>query len=219
MRFLKKATAVVIVCILTIMNISVYAQSSDENKQNNIYLENRIEYVSIDGFDYKYEYKLDGESNRMITITNNDTGQTDILKLDRESGIIFLNNIAWGTVETIWCEDISSDSFAEGNTRGWENRGHFSHYVTWAMGTAAAVVAGAIAIAIGSIGSAAVIAAMGIGSLGVLAACTSGGTEDDYLYFRQYDAYNWQYKYTWRFVANTGDSYGYYDSMLPLNQM
>ena len=191
----------------------------NELKEDVIYHENRIEIVTIEDETYRFEYTLDDVNNRMITIMCVDTSKTDVLKLDRESGILFLNDVEWGKVESIWCEDSLPDSFTAGTMGGWTNQGHFYHYVTWAMGTTVAVVAGVIAIAIGSIGGAAVIAAMGAGALGVLAACASGGTEDDYLYFRQYDSYNWQYKYTWRFVANTGDSYGYYDSLLPMNQM
>lgn len=71
------------------------------------------------------------------------------------------------------------------------------------------MVAGAIAIALGSVGGAAIIAAMGAGTLGVLAAQSSGGTV---YYELQMERYNGlaQYRYLISFTANTGDAYGPY---------
>ena len=97
-------------------------------------------------------------------------------------------------------------------TDGWETLSNETHYVSWAKGTTVAVVAGVIAIYLGSLGVAGVIAAMGTGALSILAASAIGGTVYLKLQWFQAAFVAPQYRYLWSFKASTGDKYGTYVS-------
>lgn len=95
-------------------------------------------------------------------------------------------------------------------TSGWINLGNSSHRISWAQGTTAAVVATAIAggLGIAGCGKACVIGAIGSGALGVLASASSGGTVTVTTRMNQPIVGSPTIEYTWRFKANTGDTYG-----------
>ena len=107
--------------------------------------------------------------------------------------------------------DNTASTLDLGFTDGWESLQTSSHYISWGEATTKAVIAGMIAIYLGSLGTKGVIAAMGVGALGVIAANSSGGTVRTELQW-YHSLFYTQYRYVWSFEASTGDVYGPYIS-------
>ena len=95
---------------------------------------------------------------------------------------------------------------------GWEILSTSSHYISWTQGTtvAVAVVAGAIAVYLGSLGTAGVIAAMETAALSAIASSSVGGTLYVELHMYSVPFVTPQYRFVWTFTASTGDPYGPY---------
>lgn len=187
-----------------ICSISVYADAKSciENTSS----PDLCEFVKIENVIYEYDYFVK-EGHRTILITNTETNQRDILDYDIENGTIYLNNEIFS--ESIE-EPIIQYSRGSGTTAdGWTIISKESRYVSWVRGTTIAIVAGVIAAYLGAATSH-VYTAMGYTALGVLAACCSGGTLDIEMHMYSTTAVAPQYRYQWKFTANTGDVYGYY---------
>lgn len=98
------------------------------------------------------------------------------------------------------------------SSENWIYWGSSSHRITFAEGTAVAVIAGMIAAAVGQIGGAAVIAAMGLSALSVISANSIGGTVSTKVY-KFNSSLITQFRYDWSFRASSGDKYGPYTTL------
>lgn len=197
-----------LVMIFTFATPTFAAPITTENY--NLYTNEESETVMIDGTSYTYYfYYING--NRAVDIINNDSGHTDKLVYNSTTSEMYLNDNQFSTINNITSNNITSLR-SRAFTNGWKSLGKSSHYISWLKGTTTAIVAGAIAIYLGTLGPAGVIAAIGIGSLGILAASSSGGTitvEGQWLHL-PFTAP--QYRFIWSFRASTGDKYGPYVS-------
>lgn len=198
------AIILTVVCSLNFLFAQpVYAAGTE---QNIFTLEGTTETVVIDGISYTYNYYLEN-GDRVITIANNANNTVDKMVYDVDSSIIYLNGEIFATIEN----KPSISRAGGGKTAdGWEILSTSSHYISWAQGTTAAIVATAIAAYLGVVTAGNVIAIMGISALGVLAAATSGGTLYVELHMYYVLFVQPQYRTVWTFTANTGDSYGPY---------
>lgn len=170
-----------------------------------LYANEESETVNIDGISYTYLYYYEN-GNRAIDIVDNESGQVDKLIYDASHSEMYLNGSEVPIV------DCTTTTPAPAYTDGWESLGKSSQYISWGKATTAAVVAGMIAIYLGSLGTAGVIAAMGVGALGVIAANSSGGTLTSDLQWYYALFVSPMYRYIWSFKAGTGDTYGPYVS-------
>lgn len=170
-----------------------------------LYTNEESETVNIDGTSYTYRYYYEN-GDRAIDIVNNESGHIDKLVYDETASEMYLNGSQISMV------DCTASTPAPAYTDGWESLGTSSHYISWGEATTAAVVAGMIAIYLGSLGTAGVIAAMGVGALGIIAANSSGGTLTAELQWYHVPLVTPQYRYIWSFTAGTGDTYGPYVS-------
>lgn len=168
----------------------------------NFYIDNKIETVNIDGITYAYYFYYEN-GNRAITITNDSTNNIDTIVYDEVSSTIYLNTGFHALVK-------SQPSMLSTVSIGWETLSKSSDYISWEKGTSVAIIAGMIAIYVGTLGPAGVIAAMGTGALSVLAASSVGGTVYVEAQMFSVPLVAPQYRYIWSFKASTGDKYGPY---------
>lgn len=169
-----------------------------------LYANEESETLYIEGISYTYNYYYEN-GFRAIDVVNNENGHIDKIVYDEVDGTILLNEDQFVVVDNI------ASTLDLGFTDGWESLDTSSHYISWGEATTAAVIAGMIAIYLGSLGTAGVIAAMGVGALGVIAANSSGGTLTVELQW-YHSLFYTQYRYIWSFKASTGDTYGPYIS-------
>lgn len=174
------------------------------NELYTLYEQETRKIINIDGVNYTYNYCYEN-GNRTIIITNDENDTINKLYYDESTSVIYLDD----NLFAIPVNDIQQRNMSL-STYGWQTISSSSHRITWAQGTTVAIVAGAIAVYLGTLGAAGVIAAMGSAALGVLAASSVGGT----LYVSLQEYYvpltMPQYRYKWSFTASTGDSYGPY---------
>lgn len=169
-----------------------------------LYANEGNENIYIDGTSYTYHYYYENGS-RAIDIINNKNGHIDKIVYSEENQTLYLNENRLAVIGN------SFSTLDSGFTDGWESLGTSSHYISWGESTTTAVIAGMIAIYLGSLGTAGVIAAMGVGALSIIAANANGGTITAELQWYHSMFYT-QYRYIWTFVASTGDTYGPYIS-------
>ncbi len=202
-------TMIMVVILMFSITIQTTFAATTVGATYDLYANEESETLDIEGINYTYNYYYENGC-RAIDIVNNESGQIDKLVYDELDGTIFLNEDQFVTVDN----DCSAQAL--GYTNGWEPLGKkSSHYISWGEATTAAVVAGMIAIYLGSLGTAGVIAAMGVGALGVLAASASGGTLTVECQW-YHTLFFTQYRYIWSFKASTGDTYGPYISTVSM---
>lgn len=210
MKKFKKIFALIFTIVLSVNYFliqPVHAASLNiNNAANDPYATRKSEIINIDGINYTYQYFYEN-GNRVIQIINNSSNEIDIVKYDKNSSTIYLNDNVFASINSV---PLSKGQSYTTNYSGWETLSTGSHYISWAQGVSASVIAAAIAVYLGSIGTGGVIAAMGVGALGVIAGSCSGGTL--YLELQMFSNYPSlpQYRYLWTFTASTGDSYGPY---------
>ena len=195
---------VVFVLLLNIYSIPAHAASSTD-PITDLYADNISESVDIDGINYTYVYSYDLEGNRVIYVTNTETGISDIVTYDISTSTIYFNDEEVAKTSN----SALSSSTARARDAGWEKVGSGSQYISWATGTSAAALAAVIAIALG-VGSASIIAVMGVSVLGVIAGAAIGGTVKYTCYAWQPATYPYLFQYDYTFTASTGDTYGPY---------
>lgn len=198
-------TLLLVVVFMFSFTIQPAFAATHTNTSYKLFANEESETVYIDGASYTYRYYYEN-GNRAIDIVNNETGNTDKLVYDEAASVMHLNENQFPIVDCI------TSTSALTYTNGWESMGTSSYYISWGTATTAAVVAGMIAIYLGSLGTAGVIAAMGVGALGVIAANSSGGTLTTELQELNIPFTTPQYRYIWSFIASTGDTYGPYIS-------
>lgn len=194
--------------LLTVVIMSApcaYAGDSVVSKSNQSIL-------TINHVQYQYNYFNCGDDGIQVKITNLKTGSIDNVFVDNST--ILLNGKKIGTItEEKSCEmtkDTDSNIAKKGSV--WKKVGSKTKRITWAKGTAVAVVAAVIGAALGGAATGnMVVAAMGAAALGTLAGQCSGGKVSYTLYKSKVGKFM-RYKWVWKFKANTGDSYGPYRS-------
>jgi len=174
------------------VNIDMYSQKLSES-------------VTIDGVTYVYEYSYTSDGNRSISITDTVNLTSDVVIYDELSSTLLLN----GEVIGRYVGSLSSPTTSTPN-RSWRDLSYSTYYISWALGTTAAIAAGCIAAALGFIGGPAVIIAIGATAMGILAAATVGGTI--HVTFQEYHlgGIYYQYRNAWSFTSSNGDYYGLY---------
>lgn len=202
MKKFQKVLAMMLafICAFNLCFIPTFAA---EPTANDFALANTSEIVEIDGINYKYDFYQEAKT-RVVMITNMNTQNVDRLTYNPSSSTMYLNG-------EVLAEITNNNAIIPSiGTRAdvWQTLSSESHRITWAEGTTAAVVAGAIAIFLATLGPAGVIAAIGAGSLSILAASCTGGTL--YIEIQMFSApfVAPQYRYLWSFTADTGDYYG-----------
>lgn len=204
MKLFKKflATFLSIALCFNTFIISVHATSLSSTSIN----KNTCEFIEFDDTIYSFEYSTISNI-RIITITNLNTTNVDVITYKLNDSNIYLNNSVLATVSSM-PSTLSYTSFSK--SFGWQNTSSSSHYISWKQGTTALLVATAISAFLGTTGTAGVIASMGTAALGALASSCSGGT----LYVNLQEYYvplaTPQYRFEWSFRASTGDYYGPY---------
>lgn len=202
-RFKKLLVAILSVALC--LNAFVVHVLADSHVSSAFIFENAIEFVEIDGVNYKFDYSTDSKT-RIVTVTNLSTKEVDIVTYNPSESTIYLNDSVLAKIT-----NGSSISYASEARAGWTDvSSPSSYYISWNQGTSVAIVAATLAAFLGSLGTAGVIAAMGTAALGALAASASGGTL--YLTLQEYyvPLSTPQYRYEWSFRASTGDYYGPY---------
>lgn len=205
---MKKSRRLLIMLLAVFLTFSLTIQpvfgATTVGVVSDLYATEQSEMVYIDGDSYTYNYYYENGS-RAIDIINNQSGHIDKIVYNQAENIIYLNEDQLAVI------DNTASTLDLGFTDGWESLQTSSHYISWGEATTKAVIAGMIAIYLGSLGTKGVIAAMGVGALGVIAANSSGGTVRTELQW-YHSLFYTQYRYVWSFEASTGDVYGPYIS-------
>lgn len=178
------------------------------SEENDIYKQELIENVNIDGINYIYKYYYDENGDRSISITDKSRSKTKTLTYDEKNSTINLNGQKIGDVK----EDNSDGQVLKAprvNTSWRLINGPVHKYISWAKGTTTSAVAGGIALVLG-FKTKAVVTALGFGTLGILASNCIGGTVHYSKYYRNLAFGQTQYRTDWSFVASSGDRYGTY---------
>lgn len=207
----KKLIATTIAATLAFQStLAVAAQSN--NKQMDVlkasitemYNENSVEVVNIDGKNYTYNYSYDSNENKKIEIKNDDN-TTDVLVYNESDSTVYLNDKPLATIE----KAPSMEARKCNATAAWPHWSASSSKVSWSKGTTVSVAAAAISIAIGSLGASGVITAIGSGALSIIASNSIGGTV-----YQDLDKFDSliinKIKNTWSFTASTGQKFGPY---------
>lgn len=209
-KSIKRCIAMVLCAVVVVtgnFGTVAFANEISENEPD-IYAQKFVENIDIEGVNYTYKYYYNENGERSISITDMTSSKTEILTYDQKTSNIYLDDEKMGNVKT--SDDKDQDAKAFGVDTSWKLIGGPSHeYVSWAKGTSAAIVAGAIAIVLG-FKTDLIITAVGFGSLSILAASCNGATVHFSLYYRDLALGQYQNKTDWSFVASTGDRYGTY---------
>ena len=209
----KKYVAILLVMVLSVslFTVNSFAETAKYQIEGGTYEKIRnTETVNIDNKLYQYSYYSNPLTNdRAIEVRNISDEVTDYVTII--NNIVYLNGDAIGSIEE-GDDSFGSDSRSLKAAGSWKKLGSNSKRITWAKGTANAIVAAIIAGALSYAATAStVIAATGVAVIGVLASQTTGGTVSYTVYSRKAGKLT-NYKWSWKFKASTGDKYGPYTS-------
>lgn len=191
-----------------------FAETSESRRiEGELYREARgMETVCIDNKLYQYSYYSSPTTgDKAIAVKDVAAGVTDFVTI--KDNTVYLNGEAVGSIEDVNENEALYNGATPFKAAGtWKYLGGKSKRVTWAKGTARAIVAAIIAGALSYAATAsAVIAATGATVMGILASQTTGGTVTYKVYSRTAGKLT-NYKWVWSFKASTGDKYGPYTS-------
>lgn len=183
-----------------------FAKSSVDIEQD-IYVNNVQENVLIQDKEYNYKYSYNSASNDNITyITDTQSGQSDTLIHDKETGIFYLNGQKVAEIK----DDLNIPTQILRAGSYWKYISNSSTYISWKKGLAAAVVAGIIAGALGQGATVvAVLGSVGASTLGYISSSFVGGR----LYWTKWyhvNLLNYHYKIDWAIKAPNGKRFGTY---------
>lgn len=192
---MKRFFALLLVVALFATSVpSVYASGSEYGV--------RVESADIDGEIYRFETSYDANGNTHINILD-EAGDTQVLVYSVHDGVFYLDGDVIGTITRVSVTDDGGVSTYAASD--WVYQGSYSEYVTWVKGTTTAVVAAALAAALGAAFSVnIVIATIGASVLGVLASSAVGGTVYRYVYLCQTGP-TIQTRVNWCFYSSTGE--------------
>lgn len=198
LRKTKRFLSIIITFALCIVfNYSSYASvlvnTTIENSLDLYCKTQQSEVCVLEGITYTYRYSKDSNGNNVILVES--IYGIDKIVTDVQTGEIYLNNTKVGNTKIYENSPLNTLRADD-----WQHMGDYEQYISWAVGTAIAVVVGMIAAALG------VNAAMVFTGASIFAASCTGGT----IYWT-----NWysngskpKLKVSWSFAANTGDDYG-----------
>lgn len=211
----KKIITTALTLALGLQCTSAYAAENNnyvENLGNNVYQQELVENIELNGSKYTYSYSYNSEGNRVVEIKNNINNQSDILVFDKNSSTIIKNNETLGKVESsykVYTDNNYSLIEKSTGTSSWPHFASSTDKISWKKGTTVAVVAGAISVVLGSLGASGVIGAIGSNTISTLASNAIGGTVYQDIHKFNSTTIS-QYKNTWKFTASTGSTYGPY---------
>ncbi|MGL6105145.1 hypothetical protein [Romboutsia sp.] len=185
-------------------NMSIEIANSDKV---DIYAEEILEVVEIEGVEYTYKYSYDSEGNQVTEIRSENSENSEILVFDKESSEFILDGEVIGSIEQTY--NANSMEGKSTGTADWPHFSSSSKKVSWKAGTSVSSVATIMAAAFSFLGPSGVIQAMGSALLANLANNSIGGTiYQDIHKFNSTVISN--YKNTWKFTASTGQVCGPY---------
>ena len=215
MKKLKRIFAGVLGVVLLVGSTrTISAQelnTTNNEEQRDIYSEELQETVTIDEVEYTYHYMYNDNGDKVVSISNNENDHVDVIVAEEDTGNIELNGEFCGynkiTMGTIFDNIMSARAMARATN--WKYLGSANKYVSWAMGTSVAAVAGVIGVALDHITGAQVLFTMGGVVVGAIASNSIGGTVSMKIYKFNSSAIT-QFRYDWKFRARNGDNYGPY---------
>lgn len=159
------------------------------------------ERIINDFLDASFSYSHNKEDDRIVTIFDHDLCEKTVVRYEKLTGFLYINESVMGKG--------NPSLIGTSLTRDWISLGKGSNYVNWAKGTAASIVAAAIAAVIGfAVNN--VFVAVGVSALAAIASSTTGCT----IYLETFYLHELfspiQYKYVWGFRTSTGEYYGDY---------
>ena len=207
MKKIKKLVSLVTSWMLLISmgGVNVFASEISENEPD-IYAQELVENIDIEGESYTFEYYYNENSDKSVLITDETGTEEQILTFNEETSSFYLNGEKVGDVETSDEDGISTRAV---DTSWHLTAGPVHLRLSWLAGTSTAVVLAMISAKLG-IGAVYVKTAIGTAGLGVLAASCIGGTLHYSKYYRNLALGQVQYKTNWSFVASNSDRYGTY---------
>ncbi|MDU7338146.1 MAG: hypothetical protein E7L17_08535 [Clostridium sp.] len=181
---------------------SISAQSGVLAKTTeDIYATNYSEKLFIDGSMHTYKYSYDNQGRRTIKILSNT--KEDVVCVDASTGKAFLNGKLVAQTNKVSKSNSNSVLSTSLKASAWEDFDSGEEYISWAEATAAAVVAGIIAIYLGGPVTGVMAAAS------IIASTCSGGT----LIWTskiKYKTRSTEVKVKWYFIAPEKSKYGPY---------
>lgn len=124
------------------------------NKERDIYSEKFEETVSIEGISYTYKYHYNENGDKSISILNNKTSTVETVTCDDESSNIYLDGEKIADVQTV--DDDTNGSVTTRSKRSTKNGfkclGTRHKKIIWKKAMTTAVIAGVIATAMGGVG-------------------------------------------------------------------
>lgn len=146
------------------------------------YAEDLSETVTINEMDYTYKYFYNNDNNKAVNIENETTGevyQIEFIEDSQGNITAFDNGQIVGSISKVDYYTINNSSRA-----AWVSMGPTEyHYITWAQGTAAAVVGALIGAALGGITGSVIVGTVGTTILGTLGSQSTGCTISLDLYY------------------------------------
>lgn len=182
MKKLFKTLIALTLCSILSFGLTVHAADNDleieiQKSEKEIYGNNLEETININGINYTYNYYYDKDGNRTIRTTNNSTKHVDIIKYDKETSEILLNDEV-----IVSSNNISDSTTLEKNinktsrANRWKYIGTKKKNFSWKKNELVSNVAASLAMAIPGVTVKQVIAQMGLTLLSQLAKTSTKGT-------------------------------------------
>lgn len=209
---LKKLTALFLSALFI---INIVPQSAFAANNANISNNAVISTAEIEGITYTYNTEI-SNNKRITTISNNFNNKIDTIVYDITDSTVYCNDEAIAIINTSALpigELLSSGTHSPLNDDIWTLLSSDSKRITWLDTVTVAVWAEIVATRLGVMTGAMVITQMGVGIITAIVDRTIGGTlyMSNFVLFA-HPAPN-SYRIDWRFVADSGDSYGPYTYM------
>lgn len=182
MKKLFKTLIALTLCSILSFGLTVHAADNGleieiQKSEKEIYGNNLEETININGINYTYNYYYDKDGNRTIRTTNNSTKHVDIIKYDKETSEILLNDEV-----IVSSNNISDSTTLEKNinktsrANRWKYIGTKKKNFSWKKNELVSNVAASLAMAIPGVTVKQVIAQMGLTLLSQLAKTSTKGT-------------------------------------------
>lgn len=177
----------------------------EQNIDNDIFSQQLIENVIIEGISYEYKYYYNENGLPTISTINLNTNKIDIFEFDNNNNVIYLN----GESIMSFTEKKDFNVFSEKDSKRHLTAGPAHIKITWVLGASISVVSTAIAGAL-KLPASVIVKVMGR-ALKELANKATGGTLHFSRYYRDLALGQVQYRTDWSFVASNNKRYGTYN--------
>lgn len=175
MKKIKKIIASVL-CVAMCFGMTAFA-AEDNNLATDgkdIYSQKLEESIEIDGINYTYKYYYNDEGNRTVAMTNNNTGQVDVIVNNEDTSEILVNDTVVATVSDV-IENVDDDvPMTRAGT--WKYIGTTTKKFSWKANVSVATAAAIIASVIPMVSGATVLAKMGTSLLSEFAKKSVSGS-------------------------------------------